>query len=119
MAERTLTAADRGATIHLRPGDEITIVLDEIPGSGYRWDVEGAASGIVEVARRPAASSGAAIGGSGQATFVVTATGSGRARLRFKLWRPWEGDRSISERFDVTLRAGDRSPRSPAAPVRR
>jgi predicted secreted protein len=43
------------------------------------------------------------MGGGGQRRWTFTAQKAGMATLELKLWRTWEGDASISERFTVTL----------------
>ena len=52
--------------------------------------------------RYSAADSG--IGGGGTRSFTLKAEHPGIMQVRLKLWRDWEGESSIVERFTVTIR---------------
>lgn len=99
-----LTGDDSGKTVKMRPGDTITICLDEKPATGYRWAVEKYNEDVVVLEAtdyvRP---DGAALGGGGQRILTFEAKASGKVTLHLKLWRAWAGDSSIVERFAVTL----------------
>lgn len=47
---------------------------------------------------------GTAIGAGGRRTFRFRARRAGTTDLALKLWREWEGDSSIIERFQVSVR---------------
>jgi inhibitor of cysteine peptidase len=46
---------------------------------------------------------GVGVGGGGQRTFTFVAQKPGSVTLQLKLWREWEGDSSVTERFGVTI----------------
>ena len=102
MAEVTITAAQTGSTISARVGDMIAVVLPEVPTSGYRWSLENSSDDELEPvdsAFHP--SEGSGLDGGGTRVFRFEVRGKGRAHIRLKLWRAWEGERSIRERFEA------------------
>ena len=51
----------------------------------------------------PVSRPGRPIGAGGTRTFTFIAKNAGTVDLQLKLWREWEGDSSIRERFEVTI----------------
>jgi inhibitor of cysteine peptidase len=104
VATLTLTRADSGKAVEARVGDTLVVQLEENPTTGYRWTIEKSDAEVIalqQVEFVPSHSTG--MGGGGQRRWTFTAQKAGMATLEFKLWRTWEGDASISERFTVTL----------------
>jgi inhibitor of cysteine peptidase len=100
----TLTQADRDKVVGTRVGDTLVLRLDENPTTGYRWAVETGDEAVV--ALQSAAyvhARSAGVGSGGQRSFTFHTKKAGSATLQFKLWRAWEGEASIVERFTVTL----------------
>ena len=99
-----LTQADKGKSITVHIGDEIIINLTENPTTGYRWAID-KIDATVLLAQNPTFSStpGGAIGSGGTRTFTFIAKQPGTVYLQLKLWREWQGDSSIIERYDVTI----------------
>jgi inhibitor of cysteine peptidase len=98
-----LTAADNGKRIVLKVGAEATLRLPENPSTGYRWAVDAADSHLVDVSQSEYAPASNAPGAGGQAQWTLKAKAPGSTTVRLKRWRPWEGDRSVVERYDVTI----------------
>lgn len=86
-AELVLTADHDGASQGVVGGQDVHVVLPEIPTSGYLWDlqVDGPAD-LVDSRFEPG---GAAVGAGGTRHFVVRPAGSGRAALRAVLRQAW------------------------------
>lgn len=108
MGDITLTKADNGKTIELRPGQMVVVELNENAMTGYRWaidrtDEQIAAAQGADMALTP----GGGVGAGGKRTFRFQAKKVGTAHLELKLWRDWEGDKSIIDRFNVTLQVHD------------
>jgi inhibitor of cysteine peptidase len=83
-------------------GDTVSLRLPENPSTGYRWAVasfDEAHVMIVESGFRGSKS----VGSGGQAEWQLRGLAAGRTTLNLKRWRPFEGDRSIVERFVITL----------------
>lgn len=105
MSQWTLTQADHDRPLAAQPGDRILVRLDETPGTGYRWVVDEITPQVLTLESsdflHPAAGG---VGGGGERIFTVRVAQPGEARLQLKLWRDWEGERSVLKRFAVTLR---------------
>lgn len=102
---RTLTRTDGGSRIEVRVGDVVVVRLPENPSTGFVWSSETAGGDALEPVRSeylPAAD--ASVGGGGQRSLSFRAVATGTVELRLKLWREWEGDKSIVDRFAATVR---------------
>jgi inhibitor of cysteine peptidase len=108
---KTLTRADAGSRIEIRVGDVVWVRLAEQPSTGFVWSTEstsGDALRVVESEYLPAADG--RVGGSGERSLSFRAVATGNVELRLKLWREWEGDTSIVDRFAATVRIVRRTP---------
>ena len=104
MVPVTLTQADNGKSVDVRPGSLITIRLSENPTTGYRWAVDNVDSDVVVLESSDyAPAPNAGVGSGGERTFTFQATQAGVAAIHLKLWRDWEGDGSITQRFAATI----------------
>lgn len=104
VSQLTITQADRGKTFTVRRGDAIIINLAENPTTGYEWALDKIDSQAIELENSEFSfPKNAGIGGGGERIFTFKAKATGIARLQLKEWRPWSGDRSIAQRFDVTF----------------
>ena len=104
MTNLILTDADAGSTHDVRQGQTVELHLRENPSTGYRWSViiePGAAASIVG-SRFVSASAG--VGAGGSIAFEIAASQTGAVELRAKLWREWEGESSVTNRYSFTLR---------------
>ncbi len=102
MATITGTASSNGGSLHAHVGDELVLHLPEAPTTGFRWKVEDAPANLT--LEHDSFDSGSGVGGRGTRTFQFRATAAGDARLALKRWREFEGETSVAERFQVTLR---------------
>jgi inhibitor of cysteine peptidase len=97
----TLTQQDNGRTVSLPVGQTATLSLPENATTGYRWAIDSIDSAIIAVGgEQPRYPSGPP-GSGGHVEWTLTAKAPGSTDLRLKLWRSWEGDASIAERFSV------------------
>ncbi len=107
MSKITLTEADKGKFIEVHKGDEIVIQLKENPTTGYRWAVDKTDNTVLALQNLGfSPTPGTGIGGGGTRTFTFIVKQPGTVQLQLKLWREWQGDSSIIDRYDVTLRVG-------------
>jgi inhibitor of cysteine peptidase len=84
-------------------GDTVELRLPENPSTGYRWAID--ALDETHVAIGETGFHGRTdVGGGGEAYWRLRAVGAGQTAITLKRWRPFEGDRSIVERFAITLR---------------
>lgn len=104
MPDQVFTKSMHGKEIDVAVNEPFTIELEETPTTGYRWQVEPSPGlSLISSSLRPHAGGG--IGGGGQRQFVMAATTPGRLAVRAKLWRDWQGDQSIIDRFEMTIQA--------------
>ncbi len=100
----TLTQTDNGKNIKIRLGDRVVVNLKENPTTGYQWTVAQNNSDVLKLESSDYAPlPGRGEGKGGQRTFTFTAQKVGSATPHFKLWREWQGDKSIVDRFAVTV----------------
>jgi inhibitor of cysteine peptidase len=93
MTDRLLTKSMHGKEI-----------VEENATTGYRWYVAPVAD-LSVISSSLAPHPGSGVGGGGLRRFVLTATAPGNIQLRAKLWRDWEGDSSVIDRFEIAIRA--------------
>ena len=91
-------------------GTTFEVILDDLPGAGYLWDVT--CSGGLELhseteAEGAPAGPDAAVGGAARRRWTVTATAPGPARLHGAFARPWEAERPEQE-FTLEVRVTER-----------
>jgi inhibitor of cysteine peptidase len=107
VSRHALTESDTGRTLAVMVGDEIAIVLDENPTTGFRWTdgtTDAAKLSLVHSSFRPR-SAGLGAGGEREVTFEVTA--AGRLEIHLKLCRPWETETPGQRQFDLVVDARD------------
>ena len=104
----TVTEADKGKTVNICQNDLGRIKLKENPTTGYRWAIDEINEEVLELEGSVfAMAPDAGIGGGGEQTFTFKARKIGTTRVELKLWREWEGEESIIDRFDVTIQVLD------------
>jgi inhibitor of cysteine peptidase len=104
MSELTFEATHNGGSAEVRHGDVIVISLPESPSTGYEWTVDHLDEKLLKLQQtefNPPRE--ARIGGSGVRHFTFLATQSGSTALSLKLLRPWLGEASIIERYQIFL----------------
>jgi inhibitor of cysteine peptidase len=95
-----LSEDDSGGARGLRLGDEVTVVLDENPTTGYRWhaDIDTARLQLTDDqyqgAERP-------VGAGGTRRMTFAPLKAGPARLHLVKRRSWE--QAVAEEFDIAL----------------
>lgn len=105
MATVQLHQTDNGRRISANVGDELVISLSENPTTGYRWDIEQQDVDFVELLpdTEHDAPPSDAIGSANVRRMRFRVRQSGQNTLALKQWRAWEGERSIVERYLITL----------------
>jgi inhibitor of cysteine peptidase len=98
-----LTESDNGKTVEMQAGDMLVVRLHENPSTGFRWQLEEPDSKIIRLQGNEFVPQSAAIGSGGDERWTFEASAPGKTKLGFKLWRHWEGERSIQRRFAVSL----------------
>ena len=83
----TLTVDSDGDVHDVEGGQDVHVVLPEIPTSGFRWSLS--VDGPVEVVDDSYEAEGSGIGGGGSRHFVLRTREPGRAGLRAVLCQEW------------------------------
>jgi inhibitor of cysteine peptidase len=90
----SLTDADNGKQISMRPGEILTLTLESNPTTGYSWQVMELDRAVLTQEGDPEykQSSGAEglVGAGGTETFRFKAVGSSETTLELGYMRPWE-----------------------------
>lgn len=101
----SVTRADNGRLLTLQVADRLLIQLDENSTTGFRWAIDTIDDHILGMESATYVPLGAgAIGGGGTRHFTFVAKQSGVMPVRFKLWREWLGDASVTQRYELTVR---------------
>jgi len=90
----------------VRNGTEVHVDLEDRGTTGYRWSIDA----IDDRVLAPAGEQSVAypgVGAGGHRVFRFETKAPGSSQLSLKLWRSWEGDSSVIERFAVTVRVTD------------
>lgn len=99
-----LTAADNGRIVELPVGDEVALRLPENATTGYRWAIDSADANRVDIKEGQYVSTSEKMGGGGEAQWLIKAKAPGATSVKLKRWRQWEGESSVVERYEITLR---------------
>jgi inhibitor of cysteine peptidase len=101
----TLTRGDDGNSVEVHVGDSIVVQLPENPTTGFTWAIDQADAYVLRrQSFRYSAAPSAAVGGGGQRSFRFKAVRPGTVTLQLKLWREWEGAKSVADRYAATIR---------------
>lgn len=95
--------ADNGKAIQVHVDDEIHIVLDSNPTTGYRWTIEKSDETLLTLKQDQFSASSSLMGSSGTQMFTFVAKSSGMVHLHFKYWRVFVGEKSVTRRFTVII----------------
>lgn len=101
----TIVQEDKGKSFEVHLDDAIVIRLPENPTTGYRWAIDKVDEKLLELQESDfTPPSEPRLGAGGWRTLTFKAKSIGTSHIQLKHWREWEGDDSIIERFDVTIR---------------
>jgi inhibitor of cysteine peptidase len=101
----TLTQTDNGKSITLKLNQTLVISLRENPTTGFQWAIDPFPLSLLllTASQYSSTSQPGLVGGGGQRILTFQAHKAGAEKLQIKLWRAWEGDSSIIDRFAVTV----------------
>jgi inhibitor of cysteine peptidase len=102
-ASTSLTSSENEKTIQAHVGDEIAIALNANPSTGYGWSVEKSDGTLLTLKQSNFSASSNAIGSGGTQTLTFVAKSVGTATLQLKYWRSFVGEKSITQRFTMTI----------------
>jgi len=98
-----LDKTDAGRSRSAAPGDAITVELDEIPTSGYRWELDGYDPSVLEPDDDDfSPATVGTLGGGGTHRFRLRVVGSGTSQLKFVRRRAWDPSGAV-ETFETAI----------------
>ena len=101
----TLTAADEGSQVEVKPGGQIIITLDGNPSTGYTWEVKDLDSVMFEQVGDPVfdSSNPGLVGSGGTLTLTFKSLKAGASTLTLIYHRPWETGVDPLDTFTVAV----------------
>jgi predicted secreted protein len=103
MSDTTITGSDAGSTVELERGNTLTVRLEEVPTTGYRWAVDHVDSRILEFQESNYEQyPEAGVDGGGRHTFTFRAAEAGTTTLTMVLRREWDPE-NPDDRFEVSV----------------
>jgi inhibitor of cysteine peptidase len=103
MPKFILSENDNNRSFTMQEGDQLVIRLAESPTTGYRWSIDGEVPDALTLQDDAFSPAGSGVGGGGERIFTFFAQSHGTASLNLKLWRNWEGERSVTNRFRASI----------------
>ncbi len=103
MATSLLTEADANTIMVVQRGESVELRLPENPSTGYRWSIDIAPPDAAALAGSRWLPVGAGVGAAGSREFDIAMKETGKVILRAKLWREWQGEVSVIQRWEFTL----------------
>ncbi|HYK66162.1 MAG TPA: protease inhibitor I42 family protein [Patescibacteria group bacterium] len=95
---------ENGREFTLDRGDALEISLPVTSGTGYTWQAEPVAGGIVTQVGEPEIERGSSTpGASAHQVFHFTRGASGSGTLELRYLRPWEKDKAPAKVFSIKL----------------
>jgi predicted secreted protein len=96
---------DNNAEFRLHKGDELTVLLEVIPGTGYSWKISGDGEGVLSHIGEPVFEKTGAklLGGVEQQVFCFRIESSGVRKLEFEYGRSWEKPGTAMKSFIITV----------------
>jgi inhibitor of cysteine peptidase len=100
-----LTAADKGSQVNVKLGEQVAIILDGNPSTGYTWEATGLDTAIFEQIGEATfvSSDPGLVGAGGSMTLTFKAVKAGTAVLTLVYHRPWETGVAPLDTFSVTI----------------
>lgn len=98
-----------GSTLNARPGDEIVVELDEIPSSGYSWELQDSPEGLrliqssFEAPHQIRSRSEPTFGARGTRLVVLRAEEPGNTSVKLVMRHPWEPNQAPVDTFSINL----------------
>lgn len=106
-ATPTITEANDGSIVTARTGELLSVCLNENPSTGFRWTIEGELT-LFDIEDNSYTASSTNVGSGGRECWRLRAKQAGQETIAFRLWRQWEGDKSIVKRFQFKANVSPR-----------
>jgi inhibitor of cysteine peptidase len=105
LAATLLTEADATAPRLINTGENIELRLSENPSTGYVWSLAFDPPDSATILGDHFTAKGDRIGASGAREWSIAINRTGAIVVRAKIWRPWEGEASVTKRLEFRVEA--------------
>lgn len=104
LGGREITEADNGKTVEVAKGNDLKVVLESNPTTGYSWQVKEVNASILKQVGDPEFKpDSSAIGAGGKETLTFNAASAGQTTLKLEYRRPWETEEPAVNTFTLTV----------------
>ncbi|MGI8951105.1 MAG: protease inhibitor I42 family protein [Chitinophagaceae bacterium] len=104
MKEVHLFMKDNGSVINTDAETTIIISLDGNPTTGFGWALDSMDQNVVQnIQSKYKKTESTAMGSGGEFIFILSSLKQGSSKISFKYWKHWEGDSSVTNRFEIQL----------------
>jgi predicted secreted protein len=100
-----LSEAEEGTILPVQVGDEIDLILHEMPSGGYRWLLDGIPDDLLEPLEQRFEFEEGKVGGRNDAHFLFRVKAAGRGTIGLTYARPWEKDEPPLKSWQATIEA--------------
>jgi inhibitor of cysteine peptidase len=98
-----LTDNDNGRAVTIAVGDELKVILEANPTTGYRWEVSEFDPRVLTPGARTFVPDSGAVGSGGKEILSFTGNEPGRTELKLVFQRPFERGKPPAKQFSVTV----------------
>ncbi len=98
-----LSENDTGKTVEIAVGDELEVILQGNPTTGYLWEVSSIDSSVLQSNKADFVANNAAIGAGGLEIIRFHALATGKSELKLIFHRPFEQNTPPLKTFAVTV----------------
>jgi inhibitor of cysteine peptidase len=95
--------SDNGRTLDIGLGESVRVSLPENATTGYRWTIDRYDESVIEAIASETGYPARALGSGGEVAFIFKGKRIGTGEIVLKHWRHWEGESSVTARFQVRL----------------
>ncbi len=100
-----LFEADDGTVLSAQIGDEIDLILHEMPSGGYRWLVDDVPAELIEPLEQSFDFAEGRVGGRNDTHFLFLVKAVGRGVVRLRYARSWEAGEPALRSYQFTIEA--------------
>jgi inhibitor of cysteine peptidase len=106
MPSMTISEQDQGSELRVQVGDEFTVRLSAIPGTGYSWNVSEEGRGVLVEIGQPTfekMTDVRRLGAPEQQVFRFRVGSAGVRQLQLEYRRPWDKSGTAVKMFSITV----------------
>ena len=102
-----VTDSDNGHQVELSTGDELQVILEANPSTGYKWQLREAHIGVLRPSARKFSPYDRAVGAGGKDILTFRAVSPGCTKLKLSFERPFEQGKPPAKEFSLGVTVTD------------